>query len=225
MKPHSIDRRDLLRHAGGGVAGLAVGLGMPRAFAATGKRTELTPDQVLALLKKGNEPSGRWGAIISGARPSRDRKLLPAACGSSSHRWSRTGSGRGRRAWQEVEGVDPEFQVIAFLLVEVDEVAPAFLQDPALLWRHHRELADRPHDIPLGVYFAGFVAQPGATGIEHRSPGLLDIRLAGHHGPRWHQDAVLGVQGESIKFRGVLRLLRQQRRSGCHLRSWPDTIC
>jgi uncharacterized protein (DUF1501 family) len=55
MKPHSIDRRDLLRHAGGGVAGLAVGLGMPRAFAATGKRTELTPDQVLALLKEGNE--------------------------------------------------------------------------------------------------------------------------------------------------------------------------
>ncbi len=55
MKPHSIDRRDLLRHAGCGVAGLAVGLGMPHAFAATGNRTELTPDQVLALLKEGNE--------------------------------------------------------------------------------------------------------------------------------------------------------------------------
>ena len=55
MKPHSIDRRDLLRHACCGVAGLAVGLGMPHAFAATGNRTELTPDQVLALLKEGNE--------------------------------------------------------------------------------------------------------------------------------------------------------------------------
>jgi carbonic anhydrase len=55
MKPHSIERRDLLRHACCGVAGLAVGLGMPRAFAATGKHTELMPDQVLALLKEGNE--------------------------------------------------------------------------------------------------------------------------------------------------------------------------
>ena len=55
MTSHSIDRRDLLRHACCGVAGLAVGLGMPHAFAATGNRTELTPDQVLALLKEGNE--------------------------------------------------------------------------------------------------------------------------------------------------------------------------
>ena len=49
MKPHSINRRDLLRHACCGVAGLAVGLGMPHAFAATGNRTELTPDQVLGF--------------------------------------------------------------------------------------------------------------------------------------------------------------------------------
>ena len=55
MKPYSIERRDLLRHACCGVAGLAVGLGMPHAFAATDNRTELTPDQVLALLKEGNE--------------------------------------------------------------------------------------------------------------------------------------------------------------------------
>lgn len=55
MKPYSIERRDLLRHACCGVAGMAMGLGMPHAFAATGNRTELTPDQVLALLKEGNE--------------------------------------------------------------------------------------------------------------------------------------------------------------------------
>ena len=54
MEPYSVERRDFL-HACCGAAGLALGLGVPRAFAATGKQTDLTPDQVLALLKEGNE--------------------------------------------------------------------------------------------------------------------------------------------------------------------------
>jgi carbonic anhydrase len=61
MGQHLIERRDLLRHACCGVAGLAVGVNVSCAFAATGKHTELTPDQVLALLKEGNDSfvSGR----------------------------------------------------------------------------------------------------------------------------------------------------------------------
>jgi len=55
MKPCAIERRGILRHACCGAAGLALGLGVPRAFAATGKQTDLTPDQVLASLKEGNE--------------------------------------------------------------------------------------------------------------------------------------------------------------------------
>jgi carbonic anhydrase len=55
MKAHSIERRDLLRHACCGAAGLAFGLSMPHAFAATGIATEMTPDQVLALLKESNQ--------------------------------------------------------------------------------------------------------------------------------------------------------------------------
>ena len=55
MEPHAIARRGILRHACCGAAGLALGLGVPRAFAATGKQTDLTPDQVLASLKEGNE--------------------------------------------------------------------------------------------------------------------------------------------------------------------------
>lgn len=48
-------RRDLLRHACCGAAGLGLSLSARYTFAATGQTTNLTPDQALALLKEGNE--------------------------------------------------------------------------------------------------------------------------------------------------------------------------
>ena len=54
MKRTGISRRTFFRHACGGTLGLAGSLGLLPVFAAQGKKTTLTPDEALALLKEGN---------------------------------------------------------------------------------------------------------------------------------------------------------------------------
>lgn len=50
-----MSRRAFVRNTFLSTLALAGGLGIPKAFGATGKKTELTADQALELLKKGNE--------------------------------------------------------------------------------------------------------------------------------------------------------------------------
>lgn len=55
MHSSGMSRRAFFHHACCGTLGLAGGLAFPYAFAAEGKKTDLTPDQALERLRKGNE--------------------------------------------------------------------------------------------------------------------------------------------------------------------------
>src|SRR5690242_18402099 len=118
-----------------------------------------------------------------------------ATAGNSGGRGS-AGGDPSPGAWgHEAEGVDAELQPVAVPLVDVGEIALALLQRAALVRRHDREPADRPHDIPFSLYLLDVVAQARAAGVEHRPPSLLDVLPAGGDRPRRHQEAILRVEG------------------------------
>jgi hypothetical protein len=79
MQPRSIERRELLRHACHGTASLALGLGVPRAFAATGRgRTSprIRPWPCSRKATNVSSPTSRrwWNGTTSGGWRSRGRR-------------------------------------------------------------------------------------------------------------------------------------------------------
>jgi carbonic anhydrase len=73
MKKDALPRRTFFRHACCGTFALAGSLGLLPVFAAEGKKTTLTPDEALALLKKGNADFMADKATVS--PQGRDRRL------------------------------------------------------------------------------------------------------------------------------------------------------